>query len=114
MEKVCTSCGYVGFPIRITKGSLLIEIFLWLLVIIPGVIYSIWRLTSRYDACPGCKNASMIPIDSPFGQKLVKEYKPEFKGITKEEALRLWKDNPSDRRGRIQVVLAWERANKNE
>jgi uncharacterized membrane protein YqaE (UPF0057 family) len=73
MKKICTSCGYVGSSVRITKGNLLIEIFLWLLVIIPGVIYSIWRLTSRYDACPECKNPSMIPTDTPIGKKLLKE-----------------------------------------
>lgn len=72
---VCTTCGYVGSPKRITKGSILYEIILWLLFIVPGLIYTIWRLTTVYDACPKCKNASMIPVDTPIGQKLVRENK---------------------------------------
>jgi len=74
---VCTTCGYVGSPKRITKGSILIEIALWLFFVVPGLIYSIWRLTTKYDACPKCKNASMIPADSPVGQKLVGKNKIE-------------------------------------
>lgn len=74
-EFICTSCGNIGQPKRITKGNLLIEIILWLAFLVPGLIYSIWRLTSRYDACPVCKKESMIPTDTPAGQKLVKEYK---------------------------------------
>ncbi|MFH1622823.1 MAG: hypothetical protein ABIA97_06895 [Candidatus Omnitrophota bacterium] len=120
MSKICTSCGYIGSSVRITKGNILIEIFLWLLVIFPGVIYSIWRLTSKYDACPKCNNPTMIPFDSPVGQKLSKETlkdlenKQDFRGITKEEALRLWKANPNDKRTWGMVVGDWEKANKNE
>ena len=47
------------------------EVFCWLLFLLPGLIYSIWRLTSRYNACPKCKNASMIPLDTPKGQELL-------------------------------------------
>ncbi len=72
---ICTTCGYIGVPQRITKGSFLIELVLWLFLIIPGLIYSIWRLTTKYDACPKCKNDSMIPVDSPVGQRLVRENK---------------------------------------
>lgn len=72
---VCTTCGYVGEPQRITKGSTLIELILWLSFLIPGLIYSIWRLSSKYDACPKCKGISMIPVDSPIGQKVIGEHK---------------------------------------
>jgi hypothetical protein len=73
---ICTSCGYVGNTISETRGSLLIEIILWLFFIIPGLIYSIWRLTTRYEACPKCRNQNMIPVDSPVGKKLFEENKP--------------------------------------
>lgn len=68
---ICTSCGYIGYPKKITKGNILIELILWLFLLIPGLIYSIWRVSSRYNACPQCKNATMIPADSPVGQKLI-------------------------------------------
>ena len=69
MNKLCTACGYVGRSRRVTKGSIFIELFLWLLIIVPGLIYSIWRLTSKFDACPKCNNAGMIPADSPIAKK---------------------------------------------
>lgn len=72
---VCTTCGYVGNPQRITKGSTLIELILWLCFLIPGLIYSLWRLSSKYDACPKCKGVSMIPVDSPIGQKTINDHK---------------------------------------
>ncbi len=70
---VCTACGFIGQPITITKGSLGLEIVLWLAFLVPGIIYSIWRLTTRYKACPVCKKEAMIPADTPIGQKLVSE-----------------------------------------
>lgn len=68
---VCTACGYIGTRKTVTKGSIFIELLLWLMLILPGLIYSIWRLTSRYTACPKCLNPTMIPTDSPVGQKLM-------------------------------------------
>ena len=74
-QSICTSCGYVGKPKTVTKGNVLVEIFLWLCFFFPGLIYSIWRLASRYASCPNCKNPNtMIPTDSPVGQKLVAEH----------------------------------------
>lgn len=61
---ICTNCKYQGDPIKVTKGHFLIEVVLWCCYIIPGVIYSLWRLTTRYDACPKCKAPNMIPATS--------------------------------------------------
>lgn len=74
---VCTSCGFVGRPEKVWKGSFWVELFLWLLFIVPGLIYSIWRLTSKYDACPACKQPTMIPTDTPTGQKLTSRSEPK-------------------------------------
>lgn len=76
-ERVCTACGHVGEPARVTKGSMGIELVLWLCFLIPGLIYSIWRLSTRHDACPKCGNANLIPKDSPMGQKFLRENMPE-------------------------------------
>lgn len=70
---ICTSCGFSGRPQRKAKGSFLIEIVLWLFFILPGIVYSAWRLTSNYSVCPKCENATMIPTDTPLGQKLIRE-----------------------------------------
>ncbi len=69
-QMVCTQCGTVGTPIKITKGSLGMEIVLWLMFLIPGAIYSVWRLTSRYEGCPSCKGPNLVPVDSPMGKKM--------------------------------------------
>lgn len=61
----CPNCGTVAKPKKVTKGSFLIEVFLWLLFIIPGVIYSLWRLTTKAEVCPKCGAPNMIPSDSP-------------------------------------------------
>lgn len=64
-EMYCLNCGQRGYPKTFTKGSFIMELFLWLLFIIPGVIYSIWRLTTRHSGCPACQAPNMIPLDSP-------------------------------------------------
>jgi len=70
---ICSICGTIADPIRITKGSFLVELGLWFFFLVPGLIYSLWRLTTKFDACPQCKNSSMIPISSPVGKKLLNE-----------------------------------------
>lgn len=72
-DLVCTSCETVGPSKRVTKGSLLIEIFLWLCFLVPGLLYSLWRLTTRYDACRSCLSTTLIPSNSPAGQKFLKK-----------------------------------------
>ncbi len=72
---VCTMCGYRGNSKRMVKGSLAIEIVLWLFFIIPGLIYSLWRTSSKDKVCPQCKHTTMIPASSLLGQKLIAEHK---------------------------------------
>ncbi|MAQ77337.1 hypothetical protein CL684_02325 [Candidatus Campbellbacteria bacterium] len=73
-KQVCTQCGNVGYPKSITKGNIGFELILWLLFIIPGLIYSIWRHTTTHKACRVCKNKNMIPVDSPMGKKKLAEF----------------------------------------
>jgi len=61
----CANCGTVAAPKSKTRGSFLVEVFLWLLFIVPGVIYSLWRLTTRAKVCPKCGAPNMLPMDSP-------------------------------------------------
>lgn len=64
-EMYCQNCGTIGQPRKRVKGSFGIEIILWLLMILPGVIYSVWRLTTKELVCPKCGAPNMIPADSP-------------------------------------------------
>jgi len=72
---ICTTCGtQTRSPKSYTKGSILIEIVLWLTFIAPGLIYSLWRLTTRQRVCPACNSAALIPLDTPAGHNLVQQY----------------------------------------
>lgn len=65
-EMFCKSCGYSGKTESHTPGNLLIEIILWLCFIVPGLIYSIWRISSRTAKCPQCGSKDLVPPDSPM------------------------------------------------
>lgn len=73
-DMVCTNCGHHGKPKRVTKGSILIEIVAWCAMIVPGIIYSLWRLTTRHDACPSCGATNMVPAQSPRGQQMLRSF----------------------------------------
>ncbi len=61
----CMSCGMSGKPKTVTKGSIAIEIVAWFFLIIPGIIYSLWRLTTRHKACAYCGGTHLVPYNSP-------------------------------------------------
>jgi hypothetical protein len=61
----CLSCGAVGKPQFRKSGSTWTEVFLWLLAILPGAIYSVWRLTTKRWVCAKCGQTGIIPLDSP-------------------------------------------------
>lgn len=52
----CTSCHHTTKWKTITKWSLLLEIVLWCLMIIPWLIYSGYRAKSKYCVCSNCKS----------------------------------------------------------
>ncbi len=65
VEMYCSHCGITGVPKTVTKGSTVVEVMLWFAGLLPGLIYSIWRLNSHHVACPSCHQAGMIPANSP-------------------------------------------------
>lgn len=70
---ICTTCGHLGRARLRVKGSFALEIFLWLLLIIPGLIYSIWRMSTRHPRCASCDAPTLVPPDSPVGRRLTQE-----------------------------------------
>ena len=68
---ICANCLYQGSPVTRTKGSFWIEVLLWTFIL-PGLIYTVWRLTTRERVCPKCEHPHMIPLDTPVGQRLAK------------------------------------------
>ncbi|MCF7864941.1 MAG: hypothetical protein K9M11_00345 [Candidatus Pacebacteria bacterium] len=79
---ICSACGHVGSTKTAVKGSGLVEIFLWFCFILPGIVYSLWRSSSRYKTCRNCGSSNLIPLDSPMGTKLLSD-----QGKTLEQAL---------------------------
>lgn len=75
---VCTTCGHVGKARAETPGSTGVELILWICLIVPGLIYSVWRICGRHPACPICKNPHIIPRNSPMGEKFIRENLPEL------------------------------------
>lgn len=70
---ICEDCAVVGWPKTITRGSTLIELILWCFFLVPGVIYSMWRLTSRTKGCRKC-GGKMIACNTPRGYELLVRY----------------------------------------
>ena len=64
MKIKCPNCQYEGKGKKYTKGSTLIELVLWLMFIVPGFIYSLWRISSKYVGCPQCGNNHVVKMNS--------------------------------------------------
>lgn len=73
-QTICTRCGSTDGARSRTGGSILIEIVLWIAFIVPGIIYSLWRLTSRHRVCRACGAAELVPVESPMGQDLLRRF----------------------------------------
>ena len=74
-KKICTRCGSIGKPKTVTSGSFLIEIVLWCFMILPGILYTLWRLTTRRKACRSCGASDLVSVDSPIGRRIRVETK---------------------------------------
>ncbi len=64
----CPNCKYEGIGELKAKGSFAVEIVLWLLLLVPGIIYSVWRLSNRRFVCPQCNFDHVVkigPVRSP-------------------------------------------------
>lgn len=104
---VCTQCHYVGEPKGAIGGNGCIEVILWLCFIIPGLIYSIWRSSSRHKVCPKCGNKSLIPIDSPKAKSIMSET------MTKEEIEKIGTEQKdTDFKARYLKWLNWCKKHK--
>lgn len=79
-KMLCTTCGHEGLLGKKLKGHLIIELVCWLLLLIPGLIYSTWRWVARAYRCPICEATHMIPASSPEGLALSKERRLRVSG----------------------------------
>lgn len=71
---ICSLCGTRGDLKSTILGSFIVEALLWLCFIVPGIMYSSWRSSTRKRGCKTCRSEQMIPYDSPEGKLRIKKY----------------------------------------
>jgi len=83
---LCMQCGTKAEPKTFTPGSISKELWLWLIFLLPGILYSIWRVAARYKGCPACQSKNMIPLASPIAQQFLAQQKPStgIRGVNLE------------------------------
>jgi len=67
MEKqtlICTNCGHFGKTKRQPKGTLLMELFLWIgffwMFFLPGIVYTVWMPVARAIAASRAMISSAV------------------------------------------------------
>gem|GEM_PF-4856210 len=72
---ICPRCGAVGNrPATICPGSSLVQILFFFLGLVPGIIYTMWRVAATYQGCGRCGSNILIHTKSPMGQRLLLEW----------------------------------------
>lgn len=61
----CKNCDENVNGKKITPGYFLIEVILWFFFIIPGLIYSIWRIGNKKVVCERCGWQYLKKLTSP-------------------------------------------------
>lgn len=79
--KYCKHCGAVSRPRvkTVKEGSALVAILLLLLMILPGLLYFIFRMrTDSFWVCGECgRRGGLIPTDSPIARAALKAQSSE-------------------------------------
>lgn len=67
-QQVCLHCGAVR-PTRVAfQGSARLGMMLWLLLLAPGAVYGLWRLSTGKRVCAECGHPRVVRADSPAGR----------------------------------------------
>lgn len=75
-KMICERCGLVGRPRKERRGNFAIELVLWVLFCVPGLIYSIWRMGAHFITCRSC-GGGVVELESPRGRQLLRDYYPQ-------------------------------------
>ncbi|MCI0505453.1 MAG: hypothetical protein L0Z73_05020 [Gammaproteobacteria bacterium] len=78
--KVCSSCGYMGEPVKQCFESFLVDLFIWLIVgsvtlmsgllpllVIPAA-WTLYHIVRFKTKCPECGNLDMVSLNSAKGK----------------------------------------------
>jgi len=69
---ICRNCLSQVRPMKNTPGTFFLELVLWILFILPGILYSVWRISARKYICPMCRSDQLVPLNSPAAAMLQK------------------------------------------
>ena len=74
----CNACHNFT-PHALKKGNGWIELVLYLMYIVPGIIYSIWRRSGAPNVCPLCRAASLVPaaVAKPISANVMQNSRDE-------------------------------------
>lgn len=68
MTYICPICGYEGKPRQVKRGSGKMELGIYLVLMFPGPLYSLWRRLGLSKVCPNCSADRMVRLNSDAGQ----------------------------------------------
>ena len=105
IKKICTNCEAPVDPVWIATMTVAVEWVLllaallcaWFSILLAGllvlltIILTIIRIAGKKEACPRCKQAGLVALTSPAGQRILKTHKTPFrkKQITRPKQYRL-------------------------
>ncbi len=61
----CPVCAFEGPANETRPGSGCIEVLLWCLLLVPGLLYSLWRSSAARPVCPRCSNPYVVRLSGP-------------------------------------------------
>lgn len=67
---ICPKCGLIGHGRMIMPGNRFTELFLWIVFLFPGPVYSAWRHFNQTLVCFKCGNPDILAVDSAQGETL--------------------------------------------
>lgn len=71
-DKVCLECGHHGPCALQQEGSGRVTAALSLLLL-PGLLYSMWRYSTRQQVCSACGHHRLVPLDSPAARARISD-----------------------------------------
>lgn len=69
-EMLCTRCYREAKPKTHTPGSFIVELALYLLLVVPGLLYSGYRIANRHKVCRYCGSPELVDLSSPAAQEI--------------------------------------------
>jgi ssDNA-binding Zn-finger/Zn-ribbon topoisomerase 1 len=76
---VCKNCEEIGQVKDILPGSGWVELALFLLIFVPGVIYSVWRRKGTKQVCSACGSDQLVAAKTRLGKQIIANQFDSFK-----------------------------------